>query len=103
MMFENNALWADLAPIDLLPASATAARVTWLLENCFYFIDFIKNEQFPYANLDVVHKGPHGGTIQAKYFCKLDGVSPEARAIVHEQANRAGLRIYKWLGQLIKR
>lgn len=102
MMVENNALWASHTPIQLLPALATDVNVTWILENCFYFIDFIKNEQFPNVNLDVAHKGPRGGTIRTRHFGKLEGVSPEAKEIAIEQAKKAGLSIHKWLDQLIK-
>jgi ubiquinone/menaquinone biosynthesis C-methylase UbiE len=103
MMVENIGNWSLPAPIDLLPSSATEVYVTWLLENCFYFIRYIKNDRFPHVNIDVKHLGKRGGSIRTRYFGKLEGVSPEAKEIAIKNAAAAGASLHDWLDSLIKK
>ena len=71
MLINNNSLWRKKTPIDKLPYIATNIKITWLLENCFYLINFIKDKKFPKINIDVIHKSPRGGTIRSRYLKQL--------------------------------
>ncbi|MGV8948030.1 MAG: class I SAM-dependent methyltransferase [Candidatus Paracaedibacter sp.] len=101
MMVNNNSLWNCHAPIDKLPFNASEVKVTWLLENCFYFIRFIKNNNFPNVNLDVIHLGKRGGSIRTRFFGQLEGVSAKAKQIAIQQAGESGKSISQWLDDLI--
>lgn len=102
MMVENNSLWSAGVPLELLPETANCVNVTWILENCFYFVDFIKDCNFPTVNIDVPHKGSRGGSIRTRYYGKLEGVSQEAQSIATAEAKNEGISIHVWLDKLIK-
>jgi SAM-dependent methyltransferase len=103
MMVENIGNWSLAAPIDLLPQNASRVNVTWLLENCFYFINYFKDDKFPTVDIDVKHQGKRGGTIRTRYYGKLEGVSPEAKAIAVKAAAATGLSVHDWLEDLIRK
>ena len=102
MLVENNNLWSAATPLHLLPTCANQVCATWVLENCFYFIQFVKDLQFPTIDIDVVHVGERGGSIRTRYYGKLEGVTEEARAIAKVEARRQGVSIHKWLDGVIK-
>ena len=68
MMINNNKLWKKKVPIDILPFCSTDVKVSWLLGNCFYFINAKKNVKFPKVNFHVKHKSPRGGSIYSRYM-----------------------------------
>ena len=102
MLVENNSLWSTTSPLHLSPPCATKVNATWILENCFYFIDFVKDLQFPSINIDIPHIGVRGGSIRTRYYIKLEGVTEEARNIAKEEAQRQGISIHTWLDAIIK-
>lgn len=102
MLVENNSLWSALSPVHLLPECANTVHVSWVLENCFYFIDFTKDLHFPSIDIDVPHIGERGGSIRSRYYGRLEGVTLEARAIAKAEAQRQGISIHKWLDGVIK-
>jgi hypothetical protein len=103
MMVENISNWSSPAPIDLLPPNESRVNVTWLLENCFYFINYLKDDKFPTIDIDVKHLGKRGGTIRTRYYGKLEGVSQEAKEIAVKGAAAAGLSLHDWLDDLIRK
>ncbi len=102
MMIKNNRLWAADLPLGKLPFSATNVKVSWLLENCFYYVQFIKNSNFPSIDLDVPHIGKRGGTIRSRYFGQLEGVSEQAKTIALSAAQESQKSVSQWLDELIK-
>ena len=76
----NNALFAAEAPLAALPESARNVTVRWIIGNCFYVIGFNKGDGPPPLDLDLPHKGWRGGTLRTRYFGRLEGVTPEAKA-----------------------
>jgi ubiquinone/menaquinone biosynthesis C-methylase UbiE len=99
----NNALFDAEAPLSALPASARDVTVRWIMGNCFYVIGFSKGDGPPPLNLDLPHKGWRGGTMRTRYFGRLEGVTPEARALAKEAAARDGASVHEWLDRLIKK
>lgn len=102
MMVENNSLWSADTPLDLLPENANHVNVSWVLENCFYFINFIKDKNFPTVNIDVPHKGKRGGSIRTRYFGKIEGVTEEAKSILAAKAKKKGISMHAWLEKVIR-
>lgn len=102
MMINNNQLWSNDAPINKLPFNATHVQISWLLENCFYYIRFIKGSSFPDIDLNVPHIGKRGGTIKTRYFGQLEGVSKHAKEIALEGSRKSEKSIYQWLDKIIK-
>ena len=102
MLVENNSLWSTASPLHLLPSCGTKVNATWILENCFYFIDYIKDLKFPSLNIDIPHPGARGGSIRTRYYGKLEGVTEEACTIAKAEAQRQGISIHTWLDAIIK-
>jgi SAM-dependent methyltransferase len=97
MMIENNALWGAKVPLDLLPANVNKVRIAYILENCFYFLSFIKDPRFPNVDLNIKHLGPRGGSIRKRYFGRLEGISPELLEEIRLVAAREKMSISDWL------
>jgi ubiquinone/menaquinone biosynthesis C-methylase UbiE/uncharacterized protein YbaR (Trm112 family) len=98
----NNALFDAEAPLSALPESARDVTVRWILGNCFYVIAFTRGDGPPPLNLDLPHKGWRGGTMRTRYFGRLEGVTPEAKALAKEAAAKTGSSVHEWLDRLIR-
>ncbi len=90
MIIENSRFYAVPIPLDLLPFSINDVRVTWLLENTFYLISFIKDEKFPTIDSNVKHIGVRGGSMQSRYFGKLEGINQDLRDKLYEKCKEQG-------------
>ena len=99
----NNALFEAEAPLAALPESARNVTLRWIIGNCFYVIGFTKGDGPPPLNLDLPHKGWRGGTMRTRYFGRLEGVTPEAKALAKDAAARSGVSVHEWLDRLIKK
>jgi SAM-dependent methyltransferase len=98
----NNALFKADIPLNTVPVSARDVTVKWLVANCFYVIAYTKGEGPPPLDLDLPHKGWRGGSLRSRYYGVLEGVSPEAKALVPEAAKKAGMSVHAWLDKLIR-
>ena len=66
-------------------------KLSWELSNCFYVIEFqVSTEPLP-VDINVPHLGKRGGSIRSRYFGRLEGVNPELRDRVYEEAARRGV------------
>lgn len=97
VMINNNSLWAAEIPLDILPTNINKVKVEYLLENCFYFISFVKDPKFPNIDLDVRHIGPRGGSIRTRYFGKIEGIDPLLKEAVRKAAIAKGMSEVDWL------
>lgn len=98
----NNPLFDSQVPLEALPISARDVTVRWLIGNCFYVIAFTKADGPPPLDLDLPHKGWRGGTMRSRYFGRMEGVTPEAKALAREAAAKAGVSLHEWLDTLVK-
>ena len=101
-MINNNSLWSAEVPLDILPTNVNNVRLEYVLENCFYFLSFIKDPQFPNVDLDVPHIGPRGGSIRKRYFGNLEGVDPGLADIVRNKARIEGISVVEWLEKCLR-
>jgi len=91
MLVNNNALYACTAPLAALPPTARNVKLSWELSNCFYIIEFQASTEPLPVDIDVPHLGKRGGTIRSRYFGRLEGVSPNLRDRIYEEAERRGI------------
>jgi ubiquinone/menaquinone biosynthesis C-methylase UbiE len=103
MMINNNSLWSAEIPLDILPTNINKVKVEYLLENCFYFISFIKDPKFPNVDLDVRHIGPRGGSIRTRFFGKIEGIDPLLGEAVRRTAIAKGMSEADWLEMTLRK
>jgi ubiquinone/menaquinone biosynthesis C-methylase UbiE len=101
-MIKNNSLWSAEVPLDVLPPNINKVRLEYVLENCFYFLSFIKDPQFPNVDLDVQHIGPRGGSIRTRYSGNLEGVEPGLAELVRNKARFEGVSEVEWLEKCLR-
>jgi SAM-dependent methyltransferase len=97
MMIENNSLWRSNPPLELLPDGVRDCRVSWVLGNCFYLVDFEVGSGPPEADVDIRHKGRRGGSIRTRYFGRLEGVDPTVKQRVYEAATAENVSVHDWI------
>ena len=98
----NIPLWESRAPLESLPFGVDEVNCSWLLGQCFYFIDFIVTPAGPRMNIDIPHKGRRGGSARTRYFGLLEGVTVEAKRLAGEAAAREGLSLHEWLDRAVR-
>jgi ubiquinone/menaquinone biosynthesis C-methylase UbiE len=98
----NNAMFRADVPLHVLPECARDVTVKWIVANCFYVMAFTKGDGLPVLDLDLTHAGWRGGTMRSRYFGQLEGVTPEAKALVRDAAAAAGLSVHEWLDRVVK-
>jgi ubiquinone/menaquinone biosynthesis C-methylase UbiE len=99
----NNLLFSHELPLESIPIGARDVNVRWIMANCFYVITFRKGDGPPQLNLDLPHKGWRGGTMRSRYFGVLEGVTPEAKELVHKAAASASLSVHEWLDRAVRK
>ena len=87
--------------LELLPESARDVHVQWLIGNAFFLVDFVVGEGTPYVNLDLPILGRRGGTHRTRYFGRLEGVTPETKALMEKAAAASGLSLHAWMEQVV--
>lgn len=98
----SNPLFNHSAPIEKIPLIARDVACRWVLNGSFYLITFEVGMSEPQLDLDVEFPGWRGGSHRTRYFGRLEGVSPQLRAIVIKQAAAEGLSISAWLEKTLR-
>jgi SAM-dependent methyltransferase len=102
MLSNNNPLYRCEIPLKYLPDSARDVNLSWVINNCFYLIDYTVSKEPLYIDIDLKHVGRRGGTIRTRYFGKLEGINPELKEQLYEEAESQGLSRVELLETLIK-
>ena len=102
ILINNNALYALEPPLALLPETARAPNVSWLLCNTFYVIEFSASREPLPIDIDVPHVGIRGGTMRSRYFGRLEGVDPALRDRIHAEAARRGMSRVEYLESILR-
>lgn len=89
-------------PLDELPVEAREVRVRYVIGGVFYLIDFVRGDGEPSANFDFEIPGIRGGTYRTRYEGKLEGVTPEAKSMILEMAQKKGCSMHTLLDEIIK-
>ena len=72
-LITNNTLYIHKPPHKSVPKNIKDVNLTWLINNCYYVISFIKTLKDWTYNMDLEHKGTRGGTIRSRHFGTLEG------------------------------
>lgn len=98
----NNSLWASDAPLQYIPEYSRDVKLSWVLGNCFYIIDFTVSDCLPFMDIDVIHKGTRGGSMRTRYFGQLEGVDPNLKRLVQEASIGAGKSVSQWVEDALR-
>ena len=64
--------------------------MTWVINNCFYLIDYIKSENEWDVNIDIKHMGRRGGSIRTRYYGVLEGIDPKLKENFYQKLSSEG-------------
>ena len=99
-LITNNKLYEREPPLNLLPSSAKYVKLDWVINNCFYMIEYIKGLEWD-VNIDIPHVGTRGGSIRTRHFGKIEGIDPKLRDKFYKKVNSKGLSRVDVLEKLI--
>jgi len=102
ILINNNPMFSDPAPLDLIPVEARNVGIRWILGNAHYVVDYTVGEGEPMGNFDLEMPGYRGGSFNTRYFGRLEGITEETKALYEKAAKRCGLSLHKWLESTIK-
>ncbi len=74
-LITNNKLYNLEPPLDLIPSSAKNVKLDWVINNCFYMIEYIKSSEWK-VDIDIPHVGRRGGSIRTRHFGQIEGIDP---------------------------
>ena len=98
----NNKLYDLEPPLEMLPHSAVDVKLTWVINNCFYLIEYTKNENEWDVNIDIKHVGKRGGSIRTRFYGALEGIDPELKENFYEKLSKEGRSRVDTIENLIK-
>lgn len=103
MIINNNPLCDFEAPLNLLSPTARDVNLSWEVGYCFYVIEYTASKNPLTLNADVLHLGRRGGTMRTRYFGKLEGVDPELKVSLYEEAERRGISRVELIESLLRK
>jgi ubiquinone/menaquinone biosynthesis C-methylase UbiE len=102
ILINNNPMFADHHPLDLIPVAARNVGIRWILGNAHYVVDYTVGEGEPVGNFDLELPGYRGGSFNTRYFGKLEGITKEAKELYEKAARKKGVSLHKWLDSTIR-
>lgn len=103
MLIKNNPLYDYNAPLALLPDTANSVNLSWVLNHCFYVIDYTVSNEKPNINIDVPHIGKRGGSVRSRYMGQIEGINPELRDKIYAAAEKQGMSRVDYIEHLLRR
>jgi SAM-dependent methyltransferase len=102
ILMDNNHFYADEVPINLLPVEARDVSVRWVMGGGFYLVDMTVGEGEPPANFDFKIPGVRGGTLNTRYYGKLEGVTQETKELVKKAREKSGKSMHQWIDEVLR-
>lgn len=102
ILINNNPMFADPAPLDIIPVAARDVGIRWINGNVHYVVDYTVGEGEPVGNFDLELPGWRGGSFNTRYFGKLEGVTPETKELYQKAAAARGMSLHQWLDETVK-
>jgi SAM-dependent methyltransferase len=102
ILMDNNHFYADEVPLNLLPVEARDVTVRWVMGGGFYLVDLTVGEGEPHADFDYQIPGVRGGTLNTRYYGKLEGVTPETKKLVQKARDKSGKSMHQWLDEMLR-
>ncbi len=101
-LITNNKLYDLKPPLELLPSSANNVKLTWVINNCFYLIEYMKDEKDWDVNIDIKHVGRRGGSIRTRHYGNLEGIDPDLKEEFYKKILQNGQSRVDAIENLIK-
>jgi ubiquinone/menaquinone biosynthesis C-methylase UbiE len=98
---ETNPMFEAPLPLMCIPVCARNTSIHFVIGESFYIIEFTVGEGEPEANFNFKIPGPRGGTYNTRYFGKLEGITMETKAKLHELIRLKGVSMHEWLETVI--
>ena len=102
-LITNNILYDLEPPMNLIPVSAKNVKLSWVINNCFYVIEYVVGATDWTADINLPHVGRRGGSIKTRHFGKLEGIDPILRDKLYKKAEKKGMSRVAYLESLIKK
>lgn len=99
-LITNNKLYNLEPPLHLLPSSAKDVKLDWVINNCFYMIEYIKGDEWS-VDIDIKHKGLRGGSIRTRHYGQLEGIHPDIKKNFYEKVKQTGKSRVEVIEELI--
>ncbi|MFA5455756.1 MAG: methyltransferase domain-containing protein [Sulfurimonas sp.] len=99
ILLNNNPLFTFEIPLKEIPVEARNVIVRWIIGGVYYMIEFDVGEGEPQGNFDLLIPGTRGGTLNTRYYGKLEGVTKELKSMVIKQAQNEDKSIHQWLNE----
>lgn len=101
-LITNNKLYDLEPPLNLLPRSSSEVNLSWVINNCFYLIEYRKDENDWNANIDIKHVGKRGGSIRTRHYGNLEGINPKLKEDFYKKISIEGKSRVDTIEDLIK-
>ncbi|NNC98872.1 MAG: methyltransferase domain-containing protein [Gammaproteobacteria bacterium] len=102
MIINNNPLCGFEAPLQYLSPRAREVNLSWAVGYCFYIIDYTASKSDLPIDINVPHLGKRGGSINTRYFGVLEGIDPQLKKSLYQEAEKQGLSRVAFLEKLLK-
>ena len=78
-MINNSSLYGNVLDISLLPDCVHKLKLEWILNDIIYLLSFNVLKEERKTKFDMVIPGERGGSINSRFYGKLEGVSLETK------------------------
>ena len=102
ILINTNHHYAYPLPLKDMHHSSRNVSIQYLIGGVFYYISYDVGEGYPEANFEIPIPGSKGGTLNSRYWGKLEGVSEATFNLVQKAISRSGKSSFEWLDAAIK-
>jgi ubiquinone/menaquinone biosynthesis C-methylase UbiE len=99
---ETNTMFEAPLPLNSIPVEARDTSIHFVIGQAFYLFEFVVGEGEPTANFDFQIPGIRGGTYRSRYAGKLEGVTPETKALAWEAVKNSNTNMHEWLDKIVR-
>lgn len=101
ILIENNPLCDFELPLEHLPVRARDVKVSWEANYYFYVIEFLSSKNDLEINYNISHKGIRGGTMNTRYYGKLEGIDLDLKSKIYELAKEKHISRVEFIEKLL--
>ena len=89
--------------LSILPKNIENTSIEWIMGGTFYIIEIeVSANEAPKGNFDIPITGKRGGTMNKRYFGKLEGISYQLKKELFKAAEKGGQSRVDFIEELIK-
>ena len=102
-LITNNILYDLEPPMDKIPTTAKEVNLSWVINNCFYVIEYVVGDKDWDANIEIPHLGRRGGSIRTRHYGQLEGINPKLKDKLYKYLQDKNISRVEFLEKLIKK